>query len=150
MFNISGRWESLKTEKVATREEISRIYSNTSKLTYRSSKAYRIEYLSYFREEVQRDMMQTDIFEYIEGIDDDLIEEAENYKLIVSVILGISKFERLNFHFKTERQFDEFIKSLEIESMKESQVNEGNEKFYILLVHRNKFIKRYMKGNKGE
>ena len=95
-------------------------------------------------------MMQTDIFEYIEGIDDDLIEEAENYKLIVSVILGISKFERLNFHFNTERQFDEFINSLEIESMKESQVNEDNEKFYILLVHRNKFIKRYMKGNKGE
>lgn len=95
-------------------------------------------------------MMQTDIFEYLEGSDDDLIEETESYKLIVSVILGISKFERLNFRFKTERELSGFIESLEIESMKESQVNEGNEKFYILLVHRNKFIKRYMKGNKGE
>lgn len=53
MFNISGRWESLKTEKVATREESSRIYSNTSKLTYRSSMAYRIDYFNYFRKEAQ-------------------------------------------------------------------------------------------------
>lgn len=94
-------------------------------------------------------MMQTDIFEYLEGSDDDHIEEAENYKLIVSVILDISKFERLNFHFKTEREVSDFIEELNIESMKESQTSDGNEKLYILLVHRNKFIKRYMKGNRG-
>lgn len=95
-------------------------------------------------------MMQTDIFEYLEGSDDDLIEEAENYKLIVSVILDISKFERLNFRFNTEREVSEFIEKLNIESMKESQSSDGNEKSYILLVHRNKFINRYVKGNKGE
>ena len=95
-------------------------------------------------------MMQTDIFEYLEGSDDDLIEEAENYKLIVSVILDISKFERLNFRFNTEREVSEFIEKLNIESMKESQSSDGNEKSYILLVHSNKFINRYVKGNKGE
>lgn len=95
-------------------------------------------------------MMQTDIFEYLEGNPDNIIEEAGSYKLIVSVILDISKFERLNFHFKSEREVSEFIESLEIESMKESQASGENEKLYILLVHRNKFINRYVKGNRGK
>lgn len=94
-------------------------------------------------------MMQTDIFEYLEEKDDNIIEEAENYKLIVSVILDISEFERLNFHFKTEREVSGFIESLEIESMKESKTSGETEKLYILLVHRNKFINRYMKGKRG-
>ena len=95
-------------------------------------------------------MMQTDIFEYLEEKGDNIIEEAESYKLIVSVILDISKFERLNFHFKSERELNGFIESLEIESMKESRTSGESEKFYILLVHRNKFINRYMKGNRGK
>ena len=94
-------------------------------------------------------MMQTDIFEYLEEKDDNIIEEAESYKLIVSVILDISKFERLNFHFKSERELSGFIESLEIESMKESRTSGESVKLYILLVHRNKFINRYMKGNRG-
>lgn len=93
--------------------------------------------------------MQTDIFEYLEEKNENIIEEAENYKLIVSVILGISKFERLDFHFKSERELSGFIESLEIESMKESQTSGDTENLYILLVHRNKFINRYMKGKRG-
>lgn len=94
-------------------------------------------------------MMQADIFDYLEEKCDEILEETKRHKLIVSVILDISKFERLNFRFNSEREIDGFIESLEIESMKESQTSGESEKLYILLVHRNKFINRYMKGNRG-
>lgn len=86
---------------------------------------------------------QTDIFEYLK--DDDVIHVP--CKLIVSVIIKIDRFKRLNLDFNNTKDMNDFIDKLDIVSIKESSISNSNAILKIALVNKNSFINKYMQRN---
>lgn len=87
---------------------------------------------------------QTDIFEYLK--DDDVIHVP--CKLIVSVIIKIDRFKRLDLDFNNTKDMNDFIDKLDIVSIKDSSISNNNAILKIALVNKNSFINKYMQRNK--